>query len=81
MKIYKTEITTHDFEGIFDGFCVEIVQGETTEFYLYHKECKIKMYMFGIESTTDECKIRDIIASNIEKYIEIYTEEFLDEIV
>ena len=78
MKIYKTEITTYDFEGIFDGFCVEVVQNEKTEFYLYHKKHSIKTYMFGIESTTDECKIRDIIASNIEEYIETYTEEFMD---
>ena len=24
MKIYKKEIAVYDFEGIFDGFCVEV---------------------------------------------------------
>ena len=24
MKTYKKEITVYDFEGIFDGFCVEV---------------------------------------------------------
>ena len=78
MKVYKSEITTHDFEGIFDGFCVEVVQKEKTEFYLYHKEYNVKRFMFSLKPVTDEVEIRDIIASNIEEYIEIYIKEFFE---
>ena len=59
MKTYKKEITVYDFEGIFDGFCVEVDKSdEITDIYLYHKQCGIKRYMFGLY-TKDEKEIRN----------------------
>ena len=78
MKTYKKEITVYDFEGIFDGFCVEVdCSGEMTEIYLYHKDYAEKMLMFGID-IKHEWQIRDIIAANIETYINIYTIEYIE---
>lgn len=82
MKIYKKEITVYDFEGIFDGFCVEVqTEEEETEVYLYHKEYGIKSLMFGIlnEDIESEEVLRDIIADYIEDNVERYRIEFMDE--
>ena len=77
MKIYKKEIAVYDFEGIFDGFCVEVDKSdEITDIYLYHKQCGIKRYMFGLY-TKDEKEIRQIVASNIMDYINIYIDEYM----
>ena len=77
MKIYKKEIIVYDFEGIFDGFCVEVDKSDDiTDIYLYHKQCGIKRYMFGLY-TKDEKEIRQIVASNIMDYINIYIDEYM----
>ena len=77
MKTYKKEITVYDFEGIFDGFCVEVDKSDDiTDIYLYHKQCGIKRYMFGLY-TKDEKEIRQIVASNIMDYINIYIDEYM----
>lgn len=78
MKVFKSEITTHEFEGIFDGFYVEVQQKELTELYLCHKEYGIKMYMFDCQAIAEECEIENIIATNIEEYIDTYTDKFFD---
>ena len=86
MKIYKKEITVYDFEGIFDGFCVEaqtelVGEEEAICFYLYHKAYGIKSLMFGLlkKDIESENYIRDIIAANIEADIELYREDFMDQ--
>lgn len=77
MKIYKKGIIVYDFEGIFDGFCVEVDKSDDiTDIYLYHKQCGIKRYMFGLY-TKDEKEIRQIVASNIMDYINIYIDEYM----
>ena len=81
MKTYKKEITVYDFEGIFDGFCVEVdCSGEMTEIYLYHKDYADKMLMFGID-IKDEWEIRDIIAANIEEHIKFHIDEYIEDYI
>lgn len=88
MKNFIKEVMVYDFEGIFDGFCVEVsetrnekIEEEMIEFHLYHKDCGIKKYMFGLlkKDIKDEWQIRDIIANNIEVYINAYEEEIINE--
>ena len=76
MKTYKKEITVYDFEGIFDGFCVEVEVGDKiTDMYLCHKDYSVKKFMFAI-NTKDESEIRNIIAANIEEEIKCYIDRY-----
>lgn len=87
MKNFIKEVMVYDFEGIFDGFCVEVSEAkdeilneEMIQLFLYHKDYYIKNPMFQLtkKDIKDEWEIRDIIANNIEEYIRAYEEEIMN---
>ena len=84
MKFIVKEYEAVALDGKFDGFCIEILTDEeTTEIYLYHKQCGIKSLMFELYNKDIEntWHLRNIIANNIEEHIAMYTEEFMDEAI
>ena len=86
MKNFIKEVMVYDFEGIFDGFCVEVSEAKDEieevmiQLFLYHKDYYIKKPMFCLmkKDIKDEWEIRDIIANNIEEYIRAYEEEIMN---
>ena len=52
MLVKKRQVVTYDFEGIFDGYCIDVEtkidRNDMLEFYIYHKQYNIKKYMFGV---------------------------------
>ena len=84
MKNIVKDYEAFALDGKFDGFCIEILTDEeTTEIYLYHKQCGIKSLMFELYNKDIEntWHLRNIIANNIEEHIAMYTEEFMDEAI
>jgi len=84
MKSIVKDYEAFALDGKFDGFCIEILTDEeTTEIYLYHKQCGIKSLMFGLcnKDIKDLWHLRNIIANSIEEYIAIYAAEFMDEAI
>ena len=81
MKTIVKDYEAFALDGKFDGFCIEILTDEeTTEIYLYHKQCGIKSLMFELYNKDIEntWHLRNIIANSIEEHIAMYTEEFMD---
>ena len=79
MTVKKRQITTYDFDGIFDGYCVDVETGidnkDMLNFHIYHKDCGIKDYMFGVYKKQLRQKgltVEDIISGNIEQSIKLY---------
>lgn len=79
MTVKKRQITTYDFDEIFDGYCVEVETDldnkDILNFYIYHKQCGIKDYMFGIfkkQMKQEEITVEDIISGNIGQSIKLY---------
>lgn len=65
-----------------DGFYVDVAKDfknpEEINFWLYHENCMIKMYMYGHflgENVTD-LKIQQIILSTVNEHINIYRDMF-----
>lgn len=78
MKRYNKEIQVYDFEGLYDGFCVEVHKNKTAiEFYLYHKSYGIKELMFGVLPDETEWMIENLISININDYINYYTNAYM----
>lgn len=84
MNIKKRQITTYDFDGVFNGFCVDVETDidnkEKLNFYIYHKECSIKAHMFGVFKKTlrkENLSIKDIISGNIKQSIKSYKNRYI----
>ena len=60
-----------------DNFQVEIEENEFIEFWLYNTDFGIKMFMFGINYGCNN--YINIIERNIEKNIEIYRNEYMED--
>lgn len=62
-----------------NGFVIEISYGENdyVDFYLFHKRYGIKMHMFGIKQENYN-RLKEIAENNIDDYIEIYKEEYME---
>ena len=81
---------TKEFNSItyktFNGFYIDIVQRKNDMYdsWIYQESYGIKMYMFGMEIGTETgCKTYNeflsIVENNLEEYINIYREEYMDE--
>ena len=79
MKEFTKTITVYDFDDTFEGFYVEAhKEDDAIDLYLSHKSYCDKMYMFGVLSDADNSAVREVITNNIEEYINIYKDEYMD---
>lgn len=75
MKKHQKTITIYDLR---DNFFVEVhPAGDTSDFYIGHAEYGVKLLMFSIEAP-DEASVDQLIESNADEYIAIYTDDFID---
>lgn len=79
----KTTYTTTRFD-IGKNFFVEInynTKNEVYDFVLCHEEYGVKMHMLGLMTKdAPENSWEDIIRTNIDKYVQIYTEEYIEDV-
>lgn len=75
-KKYNKKILVYEIKY---DFIVEVIKDDkdnTSEFWLYHKDYGIKMFMYGIEC--DEKEYEELIFSDINSYINIYKKEYME---
>ena len=73
MKKFEKKITVYTLGN---DFTVEVERnGDLTEFYLVNKAYGDKMHMFSLADCYGET-VEDIIAANIEEYIEYFFERY-----
>ena len=80
MKEYFKMIKVYDFDGVFDGFCVEVqIDESATECYLYHKNHSVKMLMFGVptKGIKYDFELLELIMDNIKDDIDIYQDVYI----
>jgi hypothetical protein len=68
------------FYDVGDGFIVEIVedkQHDHRQIWLYHEDCRCKMYVYGFFEDLEWAK--EVTESEIGEYIEQYKKLFMEE--
>jgi hypothetical protein len=81
MRELKNIITiTYEYERDTDFRIDIVIDGTSTEAYLYHKDCGIKSLMFGIDDISKDDFI-DLVELNLctETYIEDYIADYMED--
>jgi len=61
-------------------FLIDIVYGKDNfQAYISHKDNAIKYLMFGADQKVDYDRFVDTVRANLETYIDIYTQEYMEE--
>ena len=76
----KIDYLEAEYYDIGDGFIVEIVEDKKNdhrEVWLYHEDCRYKMYIYGFFE--DLKWARQVTEQEIDGYKQPYKEKFMDE--
>lgn len=73
------EIKRFDLENDFIVDVEKCADNEWVDFWLYHKDCGIKAFMFGLYMCAEN-DYEKFIENNVQEYIEAYKEDYLKEI-